>query len=269
MRNNTMTKCAVGAMLFGGTLGAAQQASADLVWTDSVTYNYYGSSYDGTGNYEIQAVTQQSTHYLFLQGIRDMYAGVPGGYYAQAFSDYLRGSAVQNASGISAGPVAGPLSTFSVSKTAATAAGFSASLDYAQPYEPIYGGYRGAARIELDQCFTVTAGSTVFVTLTLNAPGYVGSNVVSLDKVVPSSADYGWPEGTSELQNQLAYDLNYASSVTTLTLTEGDYRFSAHYGFGDELSHSGMLFDFAIVPAPGAAALVGLAGLVATRRRRN
>jgi hypothetical protein len=257
----------MGAMLFGGTLGAAQQASADLVWTDSVTYHAWVSTYDDTGNYHIETVTQSSMLFMQLQGIRDRNAGVSGGYYAQAFSDYLRGSAVQNALSISAGPVAGPLSTFSASKTAATAAGFSASLDYAQPYEPIYGGYRGAARIELGQCFTVTAGSTVTVTLTLNAPGYVGSNVVSLDKVMPLGAEYGSPEGTSGLFNQLPSDLNYASSVTTLTLTEGDYRFSAQYGFAGELSHSGMLFDFAIVPAPGAAALVGLAGLM-TRRRR-
>jgi len=32
MRKNSMTKCAVGAMLFGGTLGMSQAASAGLVF---------------------------------------------------------------------------------------------------------------------------------------------------------------------------------------------------------------------------------------------
>ena len=34
MRSNAMKTCAVGAMLFGGTLGASQAASAGLTWTD-------------------------------------------------------------------------------------------------------------------------------------------------------------------------------------------------------------------------------------------
>lgn len=265
MRSNAMKTCALGAMLFGGTLGAAQQASAGLVWTDSVTYHSYGDPY-GTGSYGIYSVTQQSMHYMSLQGIRDTSAGGSGGFYAQAFTDYLTGSAVRNATSISAGPVAGPLSTYSASKTAATAAGFSVSLDYAQSY-PAGTSYLGGAMIELAQCFTVTAGSTVTVTLTLNAPGYAGSNNVRLMKVVPLGPDFGWPDGTSGLQNQLPFSMNFASSVTTLTLTEGDYQFYGKYNFS-ELAHSGMLFDFAVVPAPGAVALLGAAGLAGGRRRR-
>ena len=41
MRNNTMTKCAVGAMLFGGTLGASSSASAALVvWNCNLNLAY-------------------------------------------------------------------------------------------------------------------------------------------------------------------------------------------------------------------------------------
>jgi xanthosine utilization system XapX-like protein len=36
----------------------------------------------------------------------------------------------------------------------------------------------------------------------------------------------------------------------------------------DNSSHTGTLVDFAIVPAPGAVALLGMAGLVGGRRRR-
>ena len=41
MRSNMMKKCAVGAMLFGGTLGLSQAASAgvSVTWTASNAFN--------------------------------------------------------------------------------------------------------------------------------------------------------------------------------------------------------------------------------------
>ena len=44
MPSNLVKKCAAGAMLFGGTLGVAQEAQAGLTWTqlDSTAYNYAG-----------------------------------------------------------------------------------------------------------------------------------------------------------------------------------------------------------------------------------
>jgi hypothetical protein len=44
MRSKTAMTCAAGAMLFGGTLGVAQEAQAGLTWTqlDSFAYSYAG-----------------------------------------------------------------------------------------------------------------------------------------------------------------------------------------------------------------------------------
>jgi MYXO-CTERM domain-containing protein len=58
-------------------------------------------------------------------------------------------------------------------------------------------------------------------------------------------------------------------SQTALTLTEGRYVLSVAYSMGNGSSHTGTLIDFAVVPAPGAAALIGMAGVLAGRRRRN
>jgi hypothetical protein len=40
MRSNAMKMCAAGAMLFGGTLGVAQEAQAGLVWDNANANNY-------------------------------------------------------------------------------------------------------------------------------------------------------------------------------------------------------------------------------------
>ena len=55
MRNNTMTKCAVGAMLFGGTLGGATAANAGVLGISGNTsaaalqLAYDGSAYQSFG----------------------------------------------------------------------------------------------------------------------------------------------------------------------------------------------------------------------------
>ena len=65
--------------------------------------------------------------------------------------------------------------------------------------------------------------------------------------------------------------LTYASSgagSTTLDLGAGDYRFEAYYSATTMPSTSQVDFYFVPVPAPGAMALLGVAGAIAGARRR-
>ena len=165
MRSNAMTKmtgCATGALLFGGTLGATQHASAGVVWTDGCSYVTQVMNYE-TGNYETGTVTIHNELILSLTGptIRN---GNPwtnasgGGNYG--------GAAVRGAQSASINGIWGAMPTYSASKTAATASGFSASMEYAStgPAWPSFAG------INLTQAFEVSAGTSADVLLTLNAP---------------------------------------------------------------------------------------------------
>ena len=55
---------------------------------------------------------------------------------------------------------------------------------------------------------------------------------------------------------------------TTLDLGAGDYRFEAYYSATTMPSGSQVDFYFVPVPAPGAMALLGVAGAIAGARRR-
>lgn len=55
---------------------------------------------------------------------------------------------------------------------------------------------------------------------------------------------------------------------TTLTGTNGTFS-NAHYGYENLLSVQASTIGDVVVPSSGAAALIGLAGLVSSRRRRN
>ena len=77
---------------------------------------------------------------------------------------------------------------------------------------------------------------------------------------------YEYLEDTIGIGTEIPVDM--ASSQTLLNLSEGRYLFEVMYRMGNDSSHTGTLVDFAIVPAPGAIALLGAAGLMG-RRRRN
>jgi hypothetical protein len=59
-----------------------------------------------------------------------------------------------------------------------------------------------------------------------------------------------------------------AVGATVLNLAEGSYTLEAYY-FGDTMPTGSVVnFNFGAIPAPGALALLGAAGLVGTKRRR-
>ena len=94
-------------------------------------------------------------------------------------------------------------------------------------------------------------------------------------KVTIATGQYGaWSLYVTTDSNQPYTDLigDYSgyfdpiSNSQTFNLSAGEYQFYGDATIGN--GYSGTLMSFT-VPAPGAAALVGLAGLVASRRRRN
>ena len=269
MRSNAMTKitgCATGALLFGGTLGATQSASAGLVWVDQIeytegVYNYDTGEYDSGYHYTV--VPHMS---MQVSGRQRGTEGLPGSRSAgQGWSG--TGSAVWDARSLSANPVSGPLDTFTVSKTATTATGFSVSSEFA----PV--GYQEEfVDLWLMQPFVVTAGTSVQIRLTVNAPNLLvagqwvtGRGMIGLQTVVDGEG-FGIP-GYQLLVTPNWFRPNVTNSETIFTLTEGQYVFKMDYRLVAG-AQTGTLLDFAIVPAPGAIALLGAAGLMG-RRRRN
>ncbi len=135
----------------------------------------------------------------------------------------------------------------SASVTAGTASGFSASLTYAV-------GSADAVYLSVVRYFTVTGLADIQIW---------GNNAVSdgiwriydgqgVEPIVPIDV----LEGTSYSQ--------------TFSLSAGQYAVEMLTSPATEFGSSGTFGNFTIVvPAPGAAALIGLAGLVASRRRRN
>lgn len=131
------------------------------------------------------------------------------------------------------------------SVTAATASGFSASLTYAV-------GGADALYLSVVRYFTVTGSADIQIW---------GSNVVSDgiwriydaqggDAIVPIDV----LEGTSYSQ--------------TVSLSAGQYAVEMLTSPATAFGSSGTFGNFTIVPAPGAMALVGVAGLLGARRRR-
>ncbi len=269
MRSNAMKTCAAGAMLFGGTLGAAQQAAAGVVWKDA--FSYTGLNSQQTATY---LVTQDSSMNLSLSGANRTSAGVPP-MASQFVIKY--GSDVQGAYGVSVtlnSYASGSGPTYTITKSAATSTGFSATMDFQPNPLPSKTSY---ARMAVEQAFDVTAGTTVDFRLSLSAPNMVmtgnNSRRVELWKVVSAeNEDYPTAEYTVNLFDPTSAGAiptpDPASSVTNFTLGEGRYKLVTSYYMTGNSSSSGTLVDFAIVPAPGAAALIGLAGLVTGRRRK-
>ena len=204
MRNNTMTKCAVGAMLFGGTLGGATAANAGVL-------------------------------------------GISGNTSAAALQLAYDGSAYQSF-GVNSSPMDGPVSfsdsTYgSVTCSQFTASGFSLVVN--------------STAAATQQTFFVQQNFTVTEAVNFTLTGYL-----------PSAGS-----GSSNISNGATVYADSGSALgafsTSGTLQAGTYRFQYTNGGGGAQDRTLFNLSFSAVPAPGAVALVGLAGLVTGRRRRN
>jgi hypothetical protein len=134
----------------------------------------------------------------------------------------------------------------SASVTAATASGFSASLTYAV-------GGADAVYLSVVRYFTVTGLADIQIW---------GNNAAS---------DGIWRIYDGQGVEPVTIDVLGGTSYSqTFSLSAGQYAVEMLTSPATEFGSSGTFGNFTIVvPAPGAAALIGLAGLVATRRRRN
>lgn len=133
----------------------------------------------------------------------------------------------------------------SASVTAATASGFSASLSYAV-------GAGDGAYLSLVRYFTVT-----------------GSADIQISGNSPSS------DGIWRIYNSQGGEviepidvLEGTSYSRAFSLVAGQYAVEMSTTPGTEYGSSGTFGNFTIVPAPGAVALLGAAGLIGSRRRR-
>jgi hypothetical protein len=233
MQSNAMKKCAVSAMLFGGTLGAASTAQAGVTINSANVYQAFAGS--GT-------VIYQSNYGAF---------NTSGG----TFNTVLPGF-------IGAGSTAPGSFTFSPF----TSAGFSASAQTA-------GSWLG---LDLFNVTFTVSGSTPY-DLNLSGLAPVGApagqgNTTSLPGVSLSLFSGSSASGTA-LQSASFSNQSYSQ---TWALSAGTYTLRTNMQSGINWnSRTGPAYDgtylnasFVAVPAPGAAALVGVAGLVGMRRRK-
>jgi len=199
MRTNAMTKCAVGAMLFGGTLGVST-AHAGVTGI--------------SGNTSAATLSLADVNYESFGAYGSPMAG------AVSFSDSTYGSIT--------------LSQF-------TGSGFSLSIN--------------STAAANNQSFFVQQSFIVTEAVNFSLTGYlpVSSSRAIIHQGSVFFADSGSDAGPFNL---------------TGTLQAGEYRFA--YWSAAMGAESGTLFNlsFTAVPAPGAMALLGAAGLVGSRRRR-
>ena len=216
MRSNMMKSCAVGAMLFGGTLGATSAASAGVVvtWTANNAFNT-GSAYNLFGTSYEDAVWDSASTTPAVAAIGSR--------------TYTRGTASVTYTNTAGG--------FSMSGTGGPAAAASASRNFT-----ISGLADG-------QFMTAT------VVLTLN-----GGFLIQKAGYIPFEAWLNIPGGSGG-----------GTGTYNIQLGNGSYYIGISVGNMDVPGTiSGFNGEFAsfTVPAPGALALLGAAGIMG-RRRRN
>ena len=225
MRKNSMTKCAVGAMLFGGTLGMSQAASAGLV------FNLNGpSTSSATGGTFNSAYTYIS--------------GGPSYEYEQAFNSSFAATTFTLLTGLSASWTQTSDSTgFNVNVSALATQGEDSI-------------------VQTTRSFTVTGSQQITMT-------WSGSRSVFLGKynggTVIDTANWSQPitEPGWSLDNPYgSYNVSNSGTLTTM-LGAGTYWLNSVLK-----NEQGASLSFAVVPAPGALALLGVAGIVGARRRR-
>jgi len=229
MRSNAIKTCAVGAMLIGGTLCANSTASAGLTWLGTVTDgDFVGSNSERT--LEVGNVVT-TTGWGFT-------AYDNAAFGAATYSNVNAPGASVSFSGLT--PSGDNANSWSVS---ATVSGASA-------------GYVPNATFSTTQFYFSVTG-TQQVTLT-TAAGLVGGS--SWEIFGPSN---GWDTALWSFDSTGSTG---TANTQTFTLTEpGQYYMSVTMTAG--AGYSGDMFNFT-VPAPGAAALLGLAGLVGGHRRK-
>jgi hypothetical protein len=224
-----MTKCAVGAMLFGGTLGLAQAASAAVVTFLNTgpgaasSYSYLravGSTLAGmsqqVAGFAAGSISKQNTTNTV---VLDWTAPVPAG----VFSDSITMKASRSSGTVSAGT------------------------------QPISANFY--------RTFTVTGGSAVWQG-SLASNGYVGNLEFQILLLDPTTG-LGTVEAFGLSVNASGNEVENFSG----TLAAGTY--SMYTAFGIQQSTSLSTFATFSIPAPGAVALLGAAGLIGARRRRD
>jgi hypothetical protein len=224
-----MTKCAVGAMLFGGTLGAASSANAAVVslfdFTTVVSPGPYSGAYGNTGTVTgSNPLNQWSTE------------------------QNIRGSTLSPLNGTTAGALTmanpgGSPSARSMWKVSKSGAGIDLSANKFIEFNVT--NYTGA-----DTAWIVTVGSSGTL------------STIALSQNVSNST------------GKISFDFNTWSGVlptgfSFATITSVQLQIDTR-NIGGVRGASSITFDqmVAAVPAPGALALLGVAGIVGARRRR-
>ena len=229
MRSNALKTCAVGVMLIGGTFGAASTANAGLTWLG------------GTAGFEgLNAMA--GVQVLDSEGNPDAYAesiasgSVDSPFNLAGVSLTYNGTSQLSFSGMDA--FTGGLDTggFSFSANPATGTTRYASIQY--------------------QGFTVTDGA-VDITLAFGSGvTFAGANASGFRiSVLGLDGNYS-----------IIHSFASVGQTQTFTLGVGTYNLETDVFVND--GYSGNVMSFS-VPAPGAAALVGLASLVGGRRRKG
>ena len=254
MRKNSMTKCAVGAMLFGGTLGTVGLANASIVTSGVQSPQAVGTSaaspYFGTNGFVAYANRNSGSpnytpNYLFYGQISTMSQGddsnprviamgANGTGTSGDFKFQILGTAtsstVRLAVNNSAGTVIGStLGTLAYTATSGTGFGLEKTTNPVGAYQAFV----------LNGELNAPTGQGQFY----NATGYVAFRF-STD-VGSNNWNYGW--------------LKYTGGTDGLT---GSWTEWAYNSTANASIQAGQ------VPAPGALALLGAAGLVGSRRRR-
>jgi MYXO-CTERM domain-containing protein len=237
MRNNTIVKGAVGAMLFGGTLGAASPASAGLTWNAS----------GGGGGPGLIPVNSSNYAVSYDSGPNDTYlrSSTATGWNFEAYQGTVNGAT---------GPTA-------ISFSAVTSSGYSVSVS----------GSTASGYVNVVRVFTVTDAQQITISWT----GRTGAATIGLANgpsavngwgTVAALSAQGWGASTqptvpggSQINTSIAGSYSY-----TVTLGAGNYYVANTVSLGD----AGASMSFTVVPAPGALALLGVAGVVGSRRRR-
>ena len=220
MRSNksmSMTKCAVGAMLFGGTLGATSAANAGLVvWNCNIALASADNNY---GVY----VNVNAQQYTIDDGSGTQPAGTNMNFG-------LYGSKLQMFT-TNPGQIVG-------------VANFLGQPSY------------GVARL---------AAGTIVGSSLASGISWGGSGDIFTNASVPV---YQWAQGTSNL-----FGFSFANASGQLRYAWGEVTLntgSSKYGTINRIVYddTGASVTAGVVPAPGALALLGMAGIVGKRRRR-
>ena len=217
MRSNAMKTCAMGAMLFGGTLGTASAANAGLVvWNCNIALAYAESNYGLYMNVKTQQTTVDDGSGNQPSGT-DLYFGIYGSKLSIITTN--------------------PGQTVGVTN-------FNSTPSF------------GVARL--------ASGTVIGSSLASGISWGQGIDIVT-NAALPT---YKWVQGGSNL-----FGFSFMSASNQVRYAWGEVTLNAGsnlYGTINRIVYddTGASVTAGVVPAPGAVALVGLAGLIGGRRRK-